>query len=457
MRKTLVLLCLALACLSHTQAAVYRRGDKISENFKQLDLAPEEIDPDVAPLSHHQQQQQQQQIETVDETTDEILNVNENEILDEAGDNEIIDESANEIPQSVATVAPVVATTVAPVTVSAAAPAETAAATPVKGEPEPTGLAKYCKCNENHCDCCRNFNLPLIPVKGPGCARMTYLGNEKMSISLKYGDLTLASRTVSSKRARPICVGLPGGYSQFCGRVYGLSKANENFKACLGFELRADDEVEAALRVSCFKFGPEGLRVAEAEPLPVDTNKEEDDDDDDIFGFGAGDDEEEEDDYNEDDEEEEEEADDDADTDSDAEYADDDAEDDAPADADYGGFSLAGLLDELDDDEEEESKPSDTPVVAPADASTRTAVDSVQSKDDKGTAAATAPAAEAMETVAPVAAMTDLATTAPESMPDTTAKTKKSKKARKNKKKKAADSEGDFAYEILNGLLDFFN
>ncbi|KAM7347905.1 uncharacterized protein ACRADG_007387 [Cochliomyia hominivorax] len=448
MRNTLVLLCLALACLTSTEAAVYRRGDKISENFKQLNLAPEEIDPDVAPL-------QPNKIEHVDETTMQVNN--EHEIIEEAAENEIIDESANEIPQSVATAAPVapVATTAAPVAVNA--PAE-AATTPVKGEEEPTGLAKYCKCTENHCDCCRNFNLPFIPVKGPGCARMTYLGNEKMSISLKYGDLTLATRTVSSKRARPICVGLPGGYSQFCGRVYGLSKAKENFKACLGFELRADDEVEAALRVSCFKFGPEGLRVAEAEPLPVEANKEEEEDDDDIFGFGAGtDDEEDEDDYDEDDDAEEEPEDDDADTD--ADYADDDAEEEAPADADYGGFSLAGLLDELDDDDDEESKPSASPV-APVDPITRTAADSVQSKDDKGTAAT---AAEATEIVAPVAASApastaaEQVTTAPESVVETTAKTKKSKKARKNKKKKASDIESDFAYDILNGLLDFFN
>ncbi|XP_065363913.1 uncharacterized protein LOC135957155 [Calliphora vicina] len=453
MRNTLVLLCLALACLCHTQAAVYRRGDKISENFKQLDLAPEEIDPNVAPLPP--------KIEGVDEITDDILNVNDNdnEIIDEAGENEIIDESANEIPQAESTVAPAVAvaTTVAPVTVAEAV-------TPIKAEEEANGLAKYCKCNENYCDCCRNFNLPFIPVKGPGCARMTYLGNEKMSISLKYGDLTLASRTVSSKKSRPICVGLPGGYSQFCGRVYGLSKekkAKESFKACLGFELRADEEVEAALRVSCFKFGPEGLRVAEAEPLPVETNKEEDDDDDDIFGFGAGGDDDEEDyDEDEEDDEEEEEADDDADTGADGEtdYADDDAEEEAPVDADYGGFSLAGLLDELDDDEDEESNANSTPAIAPL-STLAPARNAVESKDDKGTVAVAA--VESTETVAPVAAaataVADEATSAPESMPDTTAKTKKSKKARKNKKKKAADAEGDFAYDIINGLLDFFN
>lgn len=92
---------------------------------------------------------------------------------------------------------------------------------------------------------------------------------------------------VTGKNAKPICVGLPGGFSKFCGRIYGLAKAKDDFKACLGFELRADDDVEAALRVSCFKFGPKGLRVAQAEPLPSEGQKEDDEDDDDgIFGIG---------------------------------------------------------------------------------------------------------------------------------------------------------------------------
>lgn len=148
-------------------------------------------------------------------------------------------------------------------------------------------INKYCKCSEDHCDCCRSFALPIIPVRGPGCARISYLGNEKMSVQIKYGDIVLASRTVSGKNAKPICVGLPGGYSKFCGRVYGLAKTKDNFKACLGLELRAEDEIEAALRVSCFKFGPGGLKVAEAEPLPVPPKDEDDDDDDeDFFGLG---------------------------------------------------------------------------------------------------------------------------------------------------------------------------
>ncbi|XP_075156430.1 uncharacterized protein LOC142229747 [Haematobia irritans] len=457
MRNSVILLCLALAaCLANTQAASYRRGDKISEHFKQLDLPPEEIDPNVAPL----------------DSMNEVIF--DNEVLDQAEEQSAAaaelateDSIIEEVGQSVATTPAAVASapvTNAPAATTAAAATE-ATTTPVKGEDESV-LAKYCKCSGNHCDCCRAFNLPFIPIKGPGCARMSYLGNEKMSVSLKYGDLTLITRTVSSKRARPICVGLPGGYSQFCGRIYGLSRASENFKACLGFELRADDEVEAALRVSCFKFGPEGLKVAEAEPLPSEANKQqEDDDDDDIFGFAAGGDDEDddEDDYDEENDDEEE-ADDDEEADTD--YADDDAEvDEAPADADYGGFSLAGLLAELDDDDEDETKPSSTPATAIAaaaspvaatatDAATRNA-DAAQSKDEKGTESTDA--TQMMDDSVAASTIETSETPASENTSETTGKTKKAKKAKKNKKKKAADAEGGFAYELLNGLLDFFN
>jgi len=63
-----------------------------------------------------------------------------------------------------------------------------------------------------------------------------------------------------------------------------------------------------------------------------------------LFPAGGDDDEDDEDDYDSDSDN-----DTDADTDDDDDYADDD-EAEAPEDADYGGFSLAGLLDELDDD-----------------------------------------------------------------------------------------------------------
>ena len=79
------------------------------------------------------------------------------------------------------------------------------------------------------------------------------------------------------RKETPICLPLPGGFTNFCGRIYGISKKNEDFKACLGLELRADEEVEAALRVSCFSFGPKGLKVMEAEPIPVSAPVEEED------------------------------------------------------------------------------------------------------------------------------------------------------------------------------------
>lgn len=80
----------------------------------------------------------------------------------------------------------------------------------------------------------------------------------------------------TGRKDTPVCLPLPGGFTNFCGRIYGISKKNEDFKACLGLELRADEEVEAALRVSCFSFGPRGLKVMEAEPIPVATPAEED-------------------------------------------------------------------------------------------------------------------------------------------------------------------------------------
>lgn len=93
--------------------------------------------------------------------------------------------------------------------------------------------------------------------------------------------MLLASKI--GRKETPVCLPLPGGFTNFCGRIYGISKKNEEFKACLGLELRADEEVEAALRVSCFSFGPRGLKVMEAEPIPVAPAVEEEEGN--IFSF----------------------------------------------------------------------------------------------------------------------------------------------------------------------------
>lgn len=93
---------------------------------------------------------------------------------------------------------------------------------------------------------------------------------------------------------------LPGGISKFCGRIYDISRDNDDLRACLGLELRSQDDVEASLRVSCFKLGPKGLNVEPGRPVPNDEDDDEDDDDDD-FGFPGEDDDDEDDDDDDDD------------------------------------------------------------------------------------------------------------------------------------------------------------
>lgn len=88
-------------------------------------------------------------------------------------------------------------------------------------ENDPNPINKYCSCSSASCKCCRDFSIPLIPIRGPGCATVRYLDNDRLSIAIKYGDLVLASRQVDSRRPTPVCIPLPGGYNRFCGRVYG--------------------------------------------------------------------------------------------------------------------------------------------------------------------------------------------------------------------------------------------
>jgi hypothetical protein len=108
---------------------------------------------------------------------------------------------------------------------------------------------------------------------------------------LLFSRMFISTCFFLAKRDTPICLPLPGGFNSFCGRIYGIGREKNDFKACLGLELRADDELEAAMRVSCFRFGEKGLRVSEAEPIPVPTATKDDDDDDDDFDlFGLADD-----------------------------------------------------------------------------------------------------------------------------------------------------------------------
>ncbi|KAF9423293.1 hypothetical protein HW555_001362, partial [Spodoptera exigua] len=130
-------------------------------------------------------------------------------------------------------------------------------------------INKYCKCVEAYCNCCREFRLPVVELNGPGCASLMYLNGDKMSVSLSFGKKVITNRTLSSRKPSPVCMPLPGGLSKFCGRVYNIARAGEEFRACLGLELQSKSTVEAAVRVSCFKFGPRGVTSEPADPLPL--------------------------------------------------------------------------------------------------------------------------------------------------------------------------------------------
>ncbi|XP_076235974.1 uncharacterized protein LOC143180260 [Calliopsis andreniformis] len=148
---------------------------------------------------------------------------------------------------------------------------------------------RYCTCNENICNCCRDFHIPLVQLQGPGCASLQYLQGDNLAVQLSFGDNILTSTIVSGRNPKPVCVPLPGGFTKFCGRIYSIQRDVKNhFKACLGLELQSATELEASLRVSCFRFGPDGLKLRPAEPLPViEQEVQEDDDDEDFFGLGS--------------------------------------------------------------------------------------------------------------------------------------------------------------------------
>ncbi|XP_044765786.1 nonsense-mediated mRNA decay protein 2 [Coccinella septempunctata] len=177
-----------------------------------------------------------------------------------------------------------------------------------------TNSNRYCSCNLKLCNCCREFNLPVVSLQGPGCASLQYLKGDRLAISMSFGERILTNTTISSRKPQPVCMPLPGGISKFCGRIYNIGRKGDDFQACLGLELRSLNNIEASLRVSCFKFGPKGLRVEPSQPLPVVEEEEDDDDDDDDedeFDFDGDDDDEDE----------------------------DDSENDVEA-AEYGGFSV---------------------------------------------------------------------------------------------------------------------
>ncbi|KAF4529307.1 hypothetical protein B566_EDAN011401 [Ephemera danica] len=207
-----------------------------------------------------------------------------------------------------------------------------------------TGPSRFCNCVSLECSCCREFRLPVLPIASSGCASLQYLRGDRLALTMRVGDAVLRNVTISGRRPRPACINLPGGFSRFCGRVYGIQRQGDDFKACLGLELRALAGLEASMRVSCFRFSPKGVTMEAAPPLPAlpsDEDDEDEDDDDGLFGFGGDDDEDDEDDDDE------------------LPFADEEDDDEtenavAEPDVDYTGFSALGdILGGIFEDEPE--------------------------------------------------------------------------------------------------------
>lgn len=199
-RKWLVIL-LFLGLLAPPSAIVsgkniFRPAHHIMDNFKHLNLSSNEFDPDVAPPASSNN------VEIVslddghldymidDHNTDGQLPPADAELLNELA-------SSPSLTGQMASDASIFSTELASIS-STLAPTTTSATTQSAVEQQ-SAITRYCKCVENNCSCCRNFNIPIIPIKGPGCAKISYLGDDRMSVTLKYGDITLASRTISSE------------------------------------------------------------------------------------------------------------------------------------------------------------------------------------------------------------------------------------------------------------------
>lgn len=58
---------------------------------------------------------------------------------------------------------------------------------------------RYCSCSTKLCNCCREFNLPVVALRGPGCATLQYLNGDRLAISMSFGERVLTNTTVSSE------------------------------------------------------------------------------------------------------------------------------------------------------------------------------------------------------------------------------------------------------------------
>ncbi|GFG28536.1 hypothetical protein Cfor_08894 [Coptotermes formosanus] len=56
---------------------------------------------------------------------------------------------------------------------------------------------RYCACTNLMCNCCREFSLAVVPIKGPGCATLTYLQGDSLVVTMSFGDRVLHNTTIT--------------------------------------------------------------------------------------------------------------------------------------------------------------------------------------------------------------------------------------------------------------------
>lgn len=136
-----------------------------------------------------------------EEDIDDDLSSEEDEVVEEAAAS--APEAASAVEEEVAEVADdqVAAAAEPAAVVQAAVPAAVAIANnnTVVNQNDPNPINRYCTCAAASCKCCRDFSLPIVPIRGPGCATLKYLEDDKMLVTVKYGDIVLTSRTISGE------------------------------------------------------------------------------------------------------------------------------------------------------------------------------------------------------------------------------------------------------------------
>ncbi|KAJ6638813.1 hypothetical protein Bhyg_11551 [Pseudolycoriella hygida] len=133
----------------------------------------------------------QQDPQPVVEDVDDLDEENETVAADD-DENDIVEEDIEDTVDEVSDVS----NDIAEIATIAAVPVTNTSVNVNENDPNP--INKYCTCSESTCKCCREIGLPILPVRGPGCATLQYLEDDKMLVTIQYGDFVIAQRQISA-------------------------------------------------------------------------------------------------------------------------------------------------------------------------------------------------------------------------------------------------------------------